>query len=155
MSKLIDWIGKDPIDEFSTIDVSEVDRILNELNSVLAHDYPTALHMAKEALRAYCLLTDILARLVKSIDVLSAQINNKRYKIMSEAGGEGAKVTVEMRKAAAEKDPQILQAEIQLAYLKGLKVAVEKKQNVLYAQHYMFKDIMSEQKKISNNPSFM
>src|SRR5690606_29205697 len=51
------------------------------------------------------------------------------------------KATADVRKAASEADPDVLQASIKLSRAKAAKVALDKKYDIIIKSHHLYKDI--------------
>lgn len=140
--RLGDLIGSNPEEDFRNFDLTEVQEVLNQLSSTDAVDLAHAEFLQQQSLRGADILTEYLAKMVKTVAHLEANVNSMKNKVSLEySAPDGSRTTVDMKKWAAECSPEVKTALEKLADAKGGKVALERKFDIIVKAHHHFKDI--------------
>lgn len=150
-----DLIGADTEDKYLDFDLSEVQQVLATLQIETAVDLPQAENMQRMALRAADVLSEYSGKLTKMIGVIESKLNRKHNEIQLnyEAPTAKGKTTADMRKSAAEADPEVEKLSIELAKVKGAMSAVNKKYDLVIKTHHYYKDIaLGFKRTLMNNP---
>jgi hypothetical protein len=140
--RLGDLLGPNSIEDFRNFDLTEVQAVLSELQDVDAIDLAHAEHLQQQALRGADILSEHLAKMVKTVSYLEAKVNSTKNKVSLEyVAPDGARTTVDMKKWAAECSPDVIAAQEKLADAKGGKAALERKFDIIVKAHHHYKDI--------------
>jgi vacuolar-type H+-ATPase subunit I/STV1 len=138
-----DLIG-DIDDDYINYDISEIENILESLNDTEAIDIAHAEYLQQQALRCADLLSVYLSRITKVSYYLDSLLNYEKNKCaLDYKDPAGNKVTADQRKYASESTPEVLKLIKQLSIVKGTKVLIEKKYDILIKTHHHYKDIAS------------
>src|ERR1700733_2328484 len=106
MTTLGDLIGDKDEDAFGDFDLSEVQEILGELRETQPHDIAHAEMIQQRALRGADILSEFLGKMVKTVGFLESKVNSvKNRAALNYVPSDGARLTADMRRAAAEADP--------------------------------------------------
>lgn len=140
--RVSDLVGITGQDEFSDFDLTEVQGVLSNLQSIDAIDLSHAELLSQQSLRCADILSEYLAKMVKTVSYLEGKINSTKNKISLEyLAPEGARTTVEMKKWAGESSPIVEGLQEKLASAKGTKSLLEKKYDIVIKSHHHYKDI--------------
>lgn len=140
--RLGDLLGSSNIEKFRDFDMTEVQNVLIQLRETDAIDLAHAEFLQQQALRGADILAEYLAKMVKTVAHLEAELNKTRNKVSLEyVAPDGSRTTVDMKKWAGECSPEVVKVQEQLADAKGGKVAQERKYEILVKAHHHFKDI--------------
>lgn len=140
-------IGSSLVDDFEDFDITDIQRVLKSLGNENPIDIAHAEMLQQKSLYAAELITDHIAKLVKTVSFLEGKVNSVKNKISLDYKSPDGKTTGEMKKAAGESSPEVEALGIQLAKAKGAKIALEKKFDILIKMHHFYKDISNNQKK--------
>lgn len=142
MTTVRDIVGAIGEDEFNDFDLTEVQIVLNNLSSIDAIDLSHAELLSQQSLRCADILSEYLAKIVKTVSYLESKINSTKNKISLEyAAPDGSRTTVEMKKWAGESSPKVDELQEKLAGAKGTKSLLEKKYDIVIKSHHHYKDI--------------
>lgn len=137
-------IGSQLEEEFADFDLTEIQEILQGLQKTEAIDLAHAEALQQKALRGADIITEYLAKLVKTVSYLESKHNSTKNKVSLEYKAlDGSRTTVEMKKWAGESAPEVEELAIKLAKAKGSKSILEKKYDILIKLHHHYKDISS------------
>jgi hypothetical protein len=137
-------VGTKLEEEFIDFDLTEIQDILRNLQNTNAIDLAHAEILQQKALRGADIITEYLAKLVKTVSYLESKYNSTKNKISLEYKvADGSRTTVEMKKWAGEAAPEVEELAIKLAQAKGSKSILEKKYDILIKLHHHYKDISS------------
>jgi len=140
--KVSDLVGNTSEDEFGDFDLTEIQIVLNNLASIDAIDLAHAELLSQQALRGADILSEYLAKMVKTVSYLEGKLNSTKNKISLEyVAPDGARTTVEMKKWAGESSPKVEELQTKLASAKGTKSLLEKKYDIVIKAHHHYKDI--------------
>lgn len=140
--RLGDLLGSSNIEKFRDFDMTEVQNVLIQLRETDAIDLAHAEFLQQQALRGADILAEYLAKMVKTVAHLEAELNKTRNKVSLEyVAPDGSRTTVDKKKWAGECSPEVVKVQEQLADAKGGKVALERKYEILVKAHHHFKDI--------------
>lgn len=148
-----DVIGNDLEDDFASFDLTEIQSVLWTLQSTDAIDLPHAEMLQQQALRGADLLSEYLGKIVKMTGYLEAKVSSTKNRVALEYKSPDGKTTSDMKKFASESSPEVEAAQIALAKVKGVKVMLEKKFDILVKSHHHWKDIATGLKRtvLGNN----
>jgi hypothetical protein len=140
--KLGDFVGTEWEENFLEFDLTEIQQVLIKLNNTDAIDLAHAELLQQQALRGADILTEYLAKIVKTVGYLEAKVASTKNRVSLEyKAPDGAKTTLDMKKWAAESSPEVEEVQNRLAKAKGSKVFLEKKYDILIKAHHHYKDI--------------
>jgi hypothetical protein len=140
--RLGDLMGSSRIENFRDFDLTEVQQVLIQLKDIDAIDLSHAELLQQQALRGADILAEYMAKMVKTVAHLEAELNKTRNKVSLEyVAPDGARTTVDMKKWAGECSPEVVAVQEQIAEAKGSKVFIERKYEILVKAHHHFKDI--------------
>lgn len=140
-------LGSNDIESFEDFDLTEVQRVLKSLSIEDAIDLAHCEFLQQRALYGAEILIDMSARMVKTVGFIEAKINTAKNKCALEyKSPDDSRVTADMRRNAAECDPEVEKLSLLLAKSKGAKLAIEKKLDLLLKSHYHFKEVAANQK---------
>ena len=129
-------------DEFANFDLSEVQTLLINLQTADVPDLAHAELLSQQSLRCADILSEYLAKMVKTVSYLEGKINSTKNKISLEyLAPDGSRTTVEMKKWAGESSPKVEGLQEKLAGAKGTKSLLEKKYDIVIKAHHHYKDI--------------
>ena len=141
-------VGDTFTDNFEEFDLAVVQQVLASLSTDQAIDIPHSEKLQQKTLFAADLLTEYLAKLIKTVSYLESKMNSVKNKVSLEYNApEGIKTTADMKKQAGESSEEVEKLALQLAKAKGAKSLVERKYEILLKAHHHFKDLSSNQKK--------
>lgn len=140
MTTVKDIIGSNNEEDLVNFDITEIQAILSNLRDDQPVDIAHAEKLCQETLRCADLLSELLAKTLKTTSHLENKLNVARNKALVNFTSD-TKVTADLRKAAAESDPEVETLADKLAVAKGVKVALEKKYEILIKSHHHWKDI--------------
>lgn len=140
--RLGDLLGADLEEEFSDFDLTEIQDVLQSLHETDAHDLSHAEVLQQLSLRGADILTEYLAKIVKTVGYLEAKVNSVKNKVALEyKDPDGSRTTTDMKKWAADSSKEVEEVQIRLAKAKAGKVFLEKKYDLLIKSHHHYKDI--------------
>lgn len=140
--RLGDFLGTEWEEDFLEFDLTEIQQVLVKLEITDAIDLVHAELLQQQSLRGADILTEYLAKIVKTVAYLEAKVASTKNKVSLEyQAPDGAKTTLDMKKWAAESSPAVEEVQNRLAKAKGSKVFLEKKYDILIKAHHHYKDI--------------
>ena len=146
--RLGDLLGDTMEEEFVNFDITEIQQVLDNLRDIDAIDLAHAELLQQQSLRAADILVEYLAKIVKTVAHLEAKVNSTKNRVsMDYTTPDGSRVTLDMRKWAAEVSPEVVEVQDRLAKAKGSKVFLERKYEILVKAHHHFKDIAAGMRK--------
>lgn len=139
-----DLIGDGLEDAFLNFDVTEAQNLLAKLQDTNVPDLAHAEYLQQEALRCADILTEYVAKLVKTIHYLDSQVSRtKADKALNYTPPTGVRLSIELRKMAGESAQEVQDLQEKLAKAKGSKVALDRKYEIVVKAHHHYKDIAS------------
>lgn len=139
-----DILGAQLEEDFRTFDLTEVQTVLQRLQDDDAIDLSHVERLQQQALRGADVLSEYLAKIVKTVAYLESQVNSTKNRVSLEyMAPDGARTTAEMRKWAGDASPEVEKVQIKLAEAKGAKVALERKFDIIVKAHHHWKEIAS------------
>ncbi len=140
--RVSDLLGPASEDEFSDFDLTEIQIVLSNLQSIDAIDLSHAELLSQQSLRCADILSEYLGKMVKTVSYLESKINSTKNKISLEYSDPTApRTTIEMKKWAGESSPKVDSLQEKLAGAKGTKSLLEKKYDIVIKAHHHYKDI--------------
>lgn len=140
--RLKDFLGENLEEEFLNFDLTEIQEVLEGLKQTDIIDIAHAELLQLQALRGADILTEYLAKIVKTVSYLESLVSSTKNKVsMNYTAPDGARTTLDMKKWAGEVSQEVLEVQERLASAKGSKVFLEKKYDILIKLHHHFKDI--------------
>lgn len=140
--RLGDFLGNELEEDFIEFDLSEIQKVLAQLQNVDAIDLAHAELLQQQSLRGADILTEYLGKIIKTVGYLEAKVNSTKNKVsLDYQAPEGTRTTSEMKKWAGESSPEVEEVQIKLAKAKGSKLVLERKYEILVKSHHHFKDI--------------
>ena len=135
-------IGSRMEEEFAEFDLTDIQNILSNLRNTTAIDLAHAETLQQQSLRGADIISEYLAKLVKTTSYLEAKLNSTKNKISLEYNSpDGGRTTAEAKKQAGEASPLVEELAGRLAVAKGSKSVLEKKYDILIKLHHHYKDI--------------
>jgi hypothetical protein len=142
MLTLRNILGDELEDNFMDFDLTEIQKVLSQLKNDSAIDLPHAEMLQQKSLYGADILTQYLAKIIKTVSYLETKVNSTRNKVSLEyKSPDGSKITADMRKWAADCSSEVEEIQIRLAKAKGSKAFIEKKYDILIKSHHHYKDI--------------
>lgn len=135
-------LGPSIDEDFIDFDLTEIQEVMISLRDTNVIDIAHCELLQSKALAAADILSEYLGRINKSLSYLESKLNSAKNKASLEYSSPG-KTTAEMRKWAATSDPEVEKLEIKIAYIKGSKVLLDKKYDLLIKSHFHYKEISS------------
>ena len=140
--KLGDILGSNHQEDFKNFDLTEVQQVLGQLQGSDVVDLAHAELLQQQSLRGADILSEHLAKMVKTVAFLEAKVNSVKNKVSLEyTSPDGAKTTTDMKIWAGNSSKEVDDIYNVLAEAKGAKIALEKKFDILIKSHHHFKDI--------------
>lgn len=140
--RLGDFLGTELEEDFASFDLSEIQKVVEELQNTDAIDLVHAEVLQQQALRGADILIEYLGKMIKTIGYLEAKVNRTKNKVSLEyQAPDGSRTTLDMKKWAGESSPEVEEVQIKLAAAKGSKLVLERKYEILVKSHHHFKDI--------------
>lgn len=140
--RLGDFLGTELEEKFEDFDLTEIQQVLEQLQTVDAIDLAHAEILQQQALRGADIITEYLGKIVKTTGYLETKVNSTKNKVSLEySAPDGSRTTVDMKKWAGESAPEVEIVQIKLAKAKGSKIVLERKYEILVKAHHHFKDI--------------
>ena len=139
-------IGDKLEDDFSNFDMTEIKTILTMLKETNAIDIAHTEYLQQQALRGAYILTEYLARMIKTVLYLEGKVNTARNKAAMNLQSE-QKITADMRRYAYETSPEAEEIDARLYRAKGGKAALEKQYDLLIKGHHHWKDMAAGMRK--------
>ena len=147
-------VGTELEDEFQNFDLTEIQNVLGRLADTDAIDLAHAELLQQQALRGADILSEHLAKIVKTTTFLESKMNAVKNKAsLDYKAPDGSKVTADMRKWAGESSPEVEKIATKLAFAKGSKAVLEKKYDILIKAHHFYKDLSLSIKKSIVSPN--
>ena len=137
-----DIIGSLPEEDFLSFDLTEIQKVLSHLRDDNPVDLAHAEHFCQETLRCADILSEFLAKITKTSTFLENKLNIVKNKAIVEFTSE-TKVTADIRKAASESSSEVEALSNKISSVKGAKLALEKKYEIIIKSHHHWKDIAS------------
>jgi hypothetical protein len=141
--RLSDFLGENLEEEFGDFDLTEIQNVLKQLQSVDPIDLAHAEFLQQQALRGADILTEYLGKIVKTVGYLETKVNSTKNRVSLEYQATEGRTTAEMKKWAGEASPEVEEIQIKLAKAKGSKSILEKKYDILIKSHHHYKEIAS------------
>lgn len=145
--KLSSVLGLDLEENFLDFDLEEIQTILSELKKDIPIDIAHIESMQQKTLRAADVCGEFLGKLQKTTSYLESKLNSLKNRVAMEYTSDGGKVTMDMRKFAAESNPDVEAIQIALAKAKGSKTLLEKKYEIVIKQHHFLKEMAAGMRK--------
>lgn len=140
--RLGDLLGSEMEENFSDFDLTEIEKVLEQLRDIDAIDLSHVEALQQQALRGADIMSIYLGKMVKTIGYLEAKVNSVKNKVALEyQAPDGSRTTTDMKKWASEQSPEVEKAQIKLAAAKGSKLLLDRKYEILVKAHHHFKDI--------------
>jgi len=140
--RLGDLLGTELEANYQDFDLTEIEKVLENLRDIDAIDLAHAELLQQQALRGADILIEYLAKIVKTVSYLESKVSSTKNKVSLEfQAPDGARTTLDMKKWAAEVSPEVEAAQTKLASAKGSKLYLERKYEILIKAHHHFKDI--------------
>lgn len=135
-------VGSELEEEFPDFDLTEIQEVLKNLRDTDAIDLVHAEFLQQQTLRGADILSEYLARIIKTTSYLESKMGSVKNKVALEyRDPDGSKTTAEMKKNAGESSPVVLELAAKLAYAKGSKSLLEKKYDIIIKSHHHYKDL--------------
>lgn len=135
-------LGDQLEEEFINFDLTEIQSLLQNLQSTDAIDLPHAELLQQQSLRAADILIEYLGKIVKTVGYLESKVNTVKNKVSLEyKAPDGSRTTTDMKIWAGSASPEVEEVQIRLAKAKASKVVLEKKYDVIIKLHYHYKEI--------------
>lgn len=135
-------IGEELEEEFLEFDLTVIKNVLGKLRDEEAYDLVQAEFLQQKALYAADLVSDFLAKIVKTVGYLEAKINTTKNKAaLTYTDPQGNRTTSDMKKWFAESCADVEDLQVKLAKAKASKLFLEKKYDILVKTHHHYKDI--------------
>jgi len=140
--RLGDLLGSNPIEDFKSFDLTEVQKVLSQLRDTDAIDLAHAELLQQQALRGADILSEYLAKMVKTVSYLEAKVNSIKNKVSLEyVAPDGSRTTTDMKIWAGNASSEVEAITNSLAEAKGAKIALEKKFDIMIKTHHHYKDL--------------
>jgi hypothetical protein len=136
-----DIIGDDVEEAFLDFDYTRIQEVLNEVSNSETPSMAHAEYLAHKCLVAADILAGYMGKLVKFSSYLENKITSTRNQYAIEYKGTDGKTTADMRALALKSCPAADIYEETLAKLKGTKITIEKRYDILIKNHHQYKDI--------------
>lgn len=135
-----DVIGIKDEEDFLNFDLTAIQKILSNLNRDVPIDIAHAEKFCQESLRCADILSEYLAKINKTSSYLENRLTIVKNRALVEFTSD-VKVTADIRKAASESNKDVEEISNKLSSVKGAKMALEKKYDILIKSHHHWKDI--------------
>ena len=135
-----DIIGSAAEEDFLNFDLTEIQKVLSHLRDDNPVELAHAEHILQETLRCADILSEFLAKITKTSTYLENKLNIVKNKAIVDFTSE-SKVTADIRKAASESSPEVEALSNKISSVKGAKLALEKKYEIIIKSHHHWKDI--------------
>ena len=135
-----DVIGIKDEEDFLNFDLTAIQKILANLNRDVPIDIAHAEKFCQESLRCADILSEYLAKINKTSAYLENRLTIVKNRALVEYTSD-VKVTADIRKAASESNKDVEEISNKLSSVKGAKMALEKKYDILIKSHHHWKDI--------------
>lgn len=140
--RLGDLLGNESEVDFQNFDLSEAQRVLDNLRDLDAIDLAHAELLTQQALRGADVLTEYIGKLAKTVGYLESKVASTKNRVSLEyKAPDGSRTTLDMKKWAADVSPEVEEVQSKLSAAKGSKQYLEKKFDLLIKTHHHFKDI--------------
>lgn len=140
--RLSDFVGSQLEEDFLDFDLTEVQKVLSNLQNMDPIDLAHAEVLQQQALRGADLLTEYLGKIVKTVGYLETKVSSVKNKAaLNYKDPDGGRTTADMKKWYSEQAPEVEEVLIKLAKAKASKIVLEKKYDTLTKTHYFYKDI--------------
>lgn len=141
-------VGKDLEEEFPDFDLTEIQSILKNLTDTDVIDLAHAENLQQQTLRGADILSEYLARIIKTSSYLDSKVSAAKNKASLEyKDPDGGKTTADMKKNAGECAPVVMDLAAKVAYAKGSKSLLEKKYDIIIRAHHHYKDLAAGMRK--------
>lgn len=135
-----DIIGIKDEEDFMNFDLTDVQKILTNLNRDVPVDIAHAEKFCQETLRCADILSEYLAKINKTSTYLENRLTIVKNRALVEFTSD-TKVTADIRKAASESNKDVEEISNKISSVKGAKLALEKKYEIMIKSHHHWKDI--------------
>jgi hypothetical protein len=140
--RLGDFLGNELEENFVDFDLTEIQEVLDKLQTTDAIDLSHAELLQQQSLRGADIITGYLGKIVKTVGYLETKVNSTKNKVsLDYKAPDGSRTTADMKKWAGESAPEVEEVQIRLAKAKGSKLVLERKYEILVKSHHHFKDI--------------
>ena len=140
--RLGDFLGTVLEENFVDFDLTEIQEVLEKLQTTDTIDLSHAEVLQQQALRGADLIAEYLGKIVKTVGYLETKVNSTKNKVSLEyQAPDGARTTADMKKWAGESSKEVEEVQIKLAQAKASKIVLEKKYDILIRSHHHYKDI--------------
>lgn len=140
--RLGDILGNSEVEDFKNFDLTEVQQVLRRLQETDAIDLAHAEFLQQQSLRGADILSEHLAKMVKTVSFLESRLNSVKNKAsLDYKAPEGFRTTTDMKIWAGNASPEVEVVANMLSEAKGGKVALEKKFDIMIRAHHHYKDI--------------
>lgn len=134
-------MGEGLEEDFKKFDLTEIKLVLDSLQEGEAIDLAHAEQLQQQSLRGADIISNFLARMIKTTSYLETKINSAKNKASLEYTAPEGRTTADMKIWAGSCAPEVEKLNEQLAMAKGSKSYLEKKYDILIKAHHHFKDI--------------
>ncbi len=138
-----DILSQELEEDFFSFDLTEIQNVLATLQSEDPFDLAHAEYLSQKSLRGADILSEYLGRIVKTVSYLDAKVNKVKNKAALDYKSPDGKTTADMKKYAAESDPEVEIWVEKLSKAKAVKTVLDKKYELLLKFHHHTKDIAS------------
>lgn len=135
-----DIIGSKNEEDFMNFDLTEVQKILANLARDIPTDIAHAESFCQETLRCADILAEYIAKVNKTATYLENRLTIVKNRALVEYTSD-VKVTADIRKAASESNKDVEEISNKISSVKGAKLALEKKYEIMIKSHHHWKDI--------------
>jgi len=139
-----DVLGDSLEDAYLNFDITEIQELVGRLQNTNVPDLAHAEYLQQQALRCADILSEYIAKLVKTIHYLDSEVSRvKNQTALNYTPKDGTRMSIELRKMAGEASQEVNDLQIKVARAKGSKVILDKKYEIIIKSHHHYKDIAS------------
>jgi len=139
-----DCLGSQSEEKFADFDLTSVQLVLDALANTDAIDLSHAEYLQQQALRGADIITEFLAKIVKTVGYLETKVNSVKNRVCLEyQAPEGTRTTTDMKIWAGNSSPEVEAVQIRLASAKASKMYLEHKFDLMVKSHHHYKEIAS------------
>jgi hypothetical protein len=142
-----DIIGTTDEDQFMDFNLTEVQTLVSNLQSLGVDDVTQAENLQQQALRCADILSEYIGKLIKTVAFLEAKASSKKNQVSLNYEVGGTKTSIELKKMAGESDPSVEELLLKIAKAKGAKAVIEKKYDIVIKAHHHYKDMAAGMRK--------
>ena len=137
-----DIIGRNDEDKFLDFDMTEIQDLVSNLQSVGVDDIAHAMLLQQQSLRCADILSEYIGKIIKTISYLESKLSRKKNEVaLNYTPPSGTRASIELRKMAGESDEEVEEILLKIAKAKGAKSLLEKKYDIVVKAHHYYKDI--------------